>query len=213
MLIKNSQQDIEIDLPEHVKTVGLKISGGADSAITGYILTKYVHEYRPDIKIQPVTVDQEGKSFQVQFAKRIVEFYKQEFADYFLPHITGYSEIEERDYISTQQDIMDELYASKKIDCHFVGLTRNPPRKEIPRKLRIGEPPDRIRQQQQASGRGYKPFVNIDKKGVAEVYQQLDLMDTLFPLTRSCGKHTDDFTKHCEECWSCAERFYGFNRY
>ena len=215
MLIKNSQQDIEIDLPEHVKTVGLKISGGADSAITGYILTKYVHEHKPDIKIQPVTVDQEGKSFQVQFAKRIIEFYKREFGDYFLPHITGYSEIEERDYILAQDSIIQNLYKNNKIDAHFIGLTKNPPPDQMQDSLGF-PPPDRIIQDTLhpvKRNSAYRPFVNIDKKGVAEVYQQLGLMDTLFPLTRSCEKYTDDFTRHCEECWFCAERFYGFNRY
>lgn len=215
MLIKNSQQDIEINLPPEVKTVGLKISGGADSAITGYLLTKYAHEYRPDIKIQPLTVDQEGKAFQVQFAKRIIEFYKKEFDNYFLPHITGYSEIEERDYVAAQDSILDDLYNSKKIECHFIGLTKNPP----PNKMKSNTgypPPDRIPQKDllpQVRGRGHRPFVNIDKRGVREVYEQLGLMDTLFPLTRSCETYTDDFSKHCGECWFCAERFYGFDRY
>ncbi len=83
MLIKNSQQDIVIDLPADIKTVGLKISGGVDSAITGYILTKYIHEERPDIKIQPMTVNQVGKAYQIKFAKHIIEFYKKEFGNYF----------------------------------------------------------------------------------------------------------------------------------
>lgn len=215
MIIKNSQQDIEIYLPLTVKTVALKISGGVDSAITGYLLTKYVHEERPDIKIQPVTVDQLGKAFQIKFAKRIIEFYKEEFGNYFLDHITGISQVEETDYTREQDKLIDNLYKSKTIQAHFIGLTKNPP----PNKLHANygvEPPDRIRQDELhpvKRNNSYRPFVNIDKRGVAEVYKKLNLIDTLFPLTRSCETYTDDFSEHCKECWFCAERFYGFGRY
>jgi len=215
MLIENSQQNIEIDLPGHVKTVGLKISGGADSAITGYLLTKYVHQERPDIKIQPMTVDQIGKAYQIKFAKRIIEFYKQEFGDYFLEHITGVSQVEETDYAKEQDNLMDKLYNNKIIQAHFIGLTKNPP-PDLLQPNNGSEPPDRIRQDELhpvKRNNSYRLFVNIDKRGVAEVYEKLNLMDTLFPLTRSCEAYTNDFTQHCEQCWFCAERFYGFGKY
>ena len=64
MIIKNSQQDIIIDESNDVKVIGLKISGGADSAIVGYMLCKYVTEERPDIKILPITTIHTGKPFQ-----------------------------------------------------------------------------------------------------------------------------------------------------
>jgi len=216
MLIENSQQDIIIDLPQEVTTVGLKISGGADSSITGYMLSKYVKEERPDIKIIPVTIDQVGKAFQVKFAKRIIKYFKQEFGDIFLNHVTGISNDEMAEYASTQQEIMDRLYDENKIQKHFVGLTKNPDPKDI-KGIEDGcyEPPDRIRQTELKStvaGNCYRPFINIDKKGVAEVYNKLGLMDTLFPLTRSCEEYTDNFDSHCGKCWFCAERFYGFGR-
>ena len=56
MKFKNSQDDWEINLPSHVTDIGLKISGGADSAIVAYMLAKYVSEERPDINIHPVTL-------------------------------------------------------------------------------------------------------------------------------------------------------------
>jgi hypothetical protein len=215
MLIKNSQQDIVIDLPADVKTVGLKISGGVDSAITGYILTKYIHEERPDIKIQPMTVNQVGKAYQIKFAKHIIEFYKKEFGNYFLEHITGISKVEETDYIAEQDKLMTELYKNKIIQVHFIGLTKNPPPGLLQANYGI-EPPDRIRQDELhpvKSYRSYRPLVNIDKKGVAELYDILGVRDTLFPLTRSCSAYTEDFTYHCGQCWFCAERFYGFKKY
>ena len=46
MLFENSQDNWEIDLPSNITNIGLKISGGADSAIVCYMLAKYVMEER-----------------------------------------------------------------------------------------------------------------------------------------------------------------------
>lgn len=218
MFIKNSQQDIEIKLPESVKRVGLRISGGADSAIVGYMLSKYVKEERPDIKIVPITIDQIGKNYQIKFAKRIIEFFKEQFGDIFLEHYTDIS-YDETKYSVVQSNLQKKLYRQGVIDFHFVGITLNPPAGVIPSSTFSEgwtEPPDRIRTgklKPMYEIRRCTPLINIDKRGVAELYQTLGVMDTLFPLTRSCEVYTDDFSKHCEQCWFCAERFYGFGRY
>jgi 7-cyano-7-deazaguanine synthase in queuosine biosynthesis len=34
----------------------------------------------------------------------------------------------------------------------------------------------------------------------------------IFPITRSCESWTNDFSKHCGECWWCKEREWGFGR-
>ena len=70
MIFKNSQQDVLIEEPQEVKVVGLKISGGADSAIVGYMLGKYVAEERPDIKIIPMTTIHPAKPFQEIYSKK-----------------------------------------------------------------------------------------------------------------------------------------------
>ena len=71
-----------------------------------------------------------------------------------------------------------------------------------------------------ASRCGQFPLINIDKQGVKELYEKFGLLDTLYPLTRSCESFTDDFSKHCGEykdeqdvCWFCKERYWGFGRY
>ncbi len=218
MLIKNSQQDIEIVLPNAVKNVGLRISGGADSAIVGYMLSKYVYEERPDIKIVPITVQQIGKNYQLTFAKKIIEFYKKTFGDIFLQHQTAVS-LHESKYSEAQQKLQKYLYREGMIDFHFVGITLNPPTGVIPESTFSEgwtEPPDRIRTgklKPMYEGKRCTPLINIDKRGVAELYHTLGVIDTLFPLTRSCEEFTDDFSKHCKKCWFCAERFYGFGRY
>ena len=62
----------------------------------------------------------------------------------------------------------------------------------------------------------WKHLANIDKKGVAELYETLGVMETLFPLTRSCEAYAHEshynIDKHCEKCWFCMERIYAFGR-
>jgi len=60
----------------------------------------------------------------------------------------------------------------------------------------------------------YQPFGNVNKKFVADIYAQNDLMETLFPLTRSCvgtAIQTENFTLECHDCFWCHEKKWGFN--
>jgi hypothetical protein len=62
----------------------------------------------------------------------------------------------------------------------------------------------------------YKPFVNLDKKFVAEIFLQNNLMDSLFPLTKSCcggPELTENYTKPCQRCYHCFEKYWAFGRY
>ena len=60
----------------------------------------------------------------------------------------------------------------------------------------------------------YEPFKNIDKKFIAHIYKEYGLIDTLYPLTRSCEStdpdNCDDYKGHCGNCWWCLERKWAF---
>ena len=60
----------------------------------------------------------------------------------------------------------------------------------------------------------YQPFINVDKKFVADIYKQNGLMGTLYPLGRSCvgtASQTDNFTRECHQCFWCYEKKWAFN--
>ena len=214
MIIKNSQQDIIIDLPTKFKQVGLKISGGTDSAIVAYMLAKYVSEERKDITIIPITVNHEGKAYQEQFAKSIIKHLTDVFGNIFSEHHIEHCPEASR-YDSTQKRLVQSLYISKKIQCHYVGINQNPP-SEVIDHWKFGPADNRDignELRPTVSHKSFRPLINIDKKGVAELYNTLGVMETLFPLTRSCEEYTDDFSKHCSTCWFCKERHWGFGRY
>lgn len=216
MEVKNSQQNILVDIPNSYKRVGIKISGGADSAIVAYIVARYCSTERPGLSIVPITVNHEGKAYQEQYAKGIVKFLQAEFDNVeFLEHQIGYCP-EGPQYVSVQDALVQKLYDDNIIDCHYVGITRNPPSEVMdiigwngPADDRA--PVDKLRPTVNGDHTSFKPLVNIDKKGVAELYDTLGVRNRLFPLTRSCEDFTDDFTSHCGECWFCKERMWGFD--
>ena len=223
MIFKNSQEDIFIRIPDRVKTVSLKISGGADSAIVGYMLCKYVTEERPDIKIVPVTTIHPGKPFQEIYSKRIIDWLTNKFGNVFGKHYVNKCN-GASDYLTAQQRLLKEAYVNENIDRNYSGITSNPPL-DIVNTFRdkkgnlINGPVDDRNGKDFPVYKNYswKHLANIDKKGVAELYETLGVMETLFPLTRSCEAYAHEshynIDKHCEKCWFCMERFWGFSHY
>lgn len=223
MIVKNTQQNIIFNTKK--SRIGIKVSGGADSAIVLYMLSKYVKESNTGAKITPITVNHEGKDYQEQFSKQVVAHCKEVFGDIFHEHHIGRNYTPDT-YASTQQDLVESLYENNTIDCHYVGITKNPPKYICESFDQPGPKDDRFtgearqildirlrRSKRFLQDSIFRPLINIDKKGVAELYNTFDVMDTLFPLTRSCEEMTNDFSKHCEVCWFCKERFWGFNRH
>ena len=219
LIFKNSQDDVVINIPIRYVNVGIKISGGADSALVAYMLASYVAKYRPDINIIPISLNVEGKHYQQIFASKVLDKVSEltgvKFGKHYYKTISAStSEI----YVAGQDNFMRELYSDKTIDVHFVGITANPLESEAPHLFgpKKGLPSDDRRKlpekRPQFDGGSWRPLINTDKRGVAEHYSNLNLMDTLFPLTRSCEAYTEDFSHHCGKCWFCQERLWGFGR-
>lgn len=60
----------------------------------------------------------------------------------------------------------------------------------------------------------YAPFLNVNKRFVAGVFKENNLMDDLYPITRSCvggGRQTNNFTEWCWQCFWCYEKDWAFN--
>lgn len=226
MLINTSQGNIEFNLPSNFKNVGIRLSGGCDSAIIGYLLGKYVKEERPDISLVAVSLNVSGKAYQIDHAKQVVKFIEDEFGIKFKNHFTGLIE-DQRTSGKLQVDLCNQLLVKNEIDCYFTGLTRNPPDEEM-RKFAVNifnipATESAIHRSHDGTkptsdGTRYFPLINIDKKGVAELYEKFNLLDRLFPLTKSCENFSavniSSESSHCEvHCWQCCERHWGFSRF
>ena len=105
------------------------------------------------------------------------------------------------------------------------GMTRNPPNNEMSAK-HFYAMAERRRDENMPSVEeyrtGYKEkhlyiyqaYINVNKKFVAGVFQEHNLMETLFPMTRSCvgtARKTDNFKHVCNNCFWCAEKAWAFD--
>lgn len=229
MIFKNSQDDVVFDensIPKYISKIGIKISGGADSAIVCYMLAKYLQEERPNIQVFPITGVSDTRPYNKIFAENILKK---------IEHLTGFQFSKHywmqvktdsaQNYIKGQENIVDTAIRKEGINCMFNGITSNPSKEDAPilytGKLASKAPVDDRTRSSIKKPRFYykknfldvKPLINTDKKGVAEHYIRNNLLDELFPLTRSCELRTHDFSEHCKECWFCQERYWGFERY
>jgi hypothetical protein len=119
----------------------------------------------------------------------------------------------------TKEDLFDKQHSAIKdgtIKNLFYAVTANPPG-DVKFHSGIGEQelrnPAVTKDEIAFDGYLYMPFVNKNKKTISKIYQELNLMDTLFPVTRSCeeiGKI--EYYGHCGKCWWCEERLWGFDR-
>lgn len=220
MRFENSQDTIEINIPPDIKSVGIKLSGGADSAIVCYMLAKHVVEERPDVSIYAITSNAEGKEYQVEFAKRVMAKVSELTGVMFAGHFTNLARTDNSEnYTVDQNQLINSIYDKNLIEMHFAGITANPTAEEAPElyvDLDAMPSDDRSKQETKRpyqNGRSYRPLINTDKRGVAELYRNLGVIDSLFPVTRSCEAYTSNFSKHCGKCWFCKERYWGFGRY
>jgi len=199
---------IDIDIHDS-GPIGITVSGGADSASLLYVLLKNSQ--------QPVHI----YSFLSESKGAVVEPYVDRVIARCV-ELTGNNNIvhhKERIAVQTPKVlalILKERIEQGEISIAYYGSTKFPPTDVI---NTFEEKLDS--ELLEARGTGvdrdvyvfnnyiYRPFINLDKKDVSKLYSSLDLLDSLYPLTRSCENiYSPD--KHCGKCFWCEERLWGF---
>lgn len=193
---------------------GITVSGGADSALALYFLLKY-----SETPVHIFTLACLGKqNTNARATVNIISKCAELTDNYnFIQHVT---------YMRTQNiDILLETprkyIAGGIINTLYSGQTKNPPH-EVNESFSdnttetVNRDPDVVRDPH--IGPHYLPWTNLDKQDIAKIYRDHDLMDSLFPLTRSCewqpdiGFGPDPGDEHCGKCWWCSEREWGFGK-
>jgi len=220
MLIKNSQQDIDFKIDSQFNKIGIKISGGVDSAMICYLLSKYKVTERPEITIHPITSVNLNAPYQLVFSKKVIEFCEKEFDIKFSEHLYCGPIISGPELQAAQDKLLNDAYKNKIIDFHITGISSNPPievcysfNEDVIEDRSVERDRTEEMKPVMEGHNSYSPFANIDKKGIAELYEHFGLMDTLFPITKSCSAYTYDWsTSHCGLCWWCHERKWAFSK-
>jgi 7-cyano-7-deazaguanine synthase in queuosine biosynthesis len=188
----------------HDGPIGVSLSGGADSSLLLYILMANVKEH-----IHVFTCSSKEKLYStsissVNVIRKCIE-------------LTGNNNINHHVHYVDKQKIENLFYEDqfKSINILYTAITSNPP-KSITDKFsnnltELDRNPETKKKFYSEKLEFYSPFVNIDKQQIHLMYKELNLLDTLFPVTRSCESKIQR-TEHCGQCWWCEERLWAFGK-
>jgi hypothetical protein len=199
--------NLEIEIPE--VRLGVSISGGADSAILTYILMKY----SPYPLYFFTTAIKDKQFITVKHSIDIIQKCMQ---------LTGRADVFHTiEYVET--NIRENFFSSleNKVNSGLVNIvctaTTNVPSVKILNEFKnklnydilLRRNPLKNKSLYSHNNKMYHPFFNLDKKMIHNFYLELNVLDNLFPLTRSC-ESLEIFDKHCGGCWWCEERAWAF---
>ena len=208
------------------KKIGINLSGGVDSALVMFMTCRELVERKSDATIIPITGVDRKRPTNIWNAREIVDLMKELFPSVsFGEHqVDYYNKSFEKDKVNHHKAHEERLREEKIIDVLFHGRSANPPEdvakennllfKREERRDRHGH--KRVPYHERHDRPFYCPLEYLDKRFVAEMYEQFNLMDNLFPITASCVEYaekTDYFTKPCKECWWCREKKWAFGMY
>lgn len=218
----------ETPLGKPVNTIGIWMSGGADSSLLCYLLAEKIQAERLAVKILPLTID-----YKRPFAKIAVNVRQKieellDANDIFLEHIVYHPAVD-KDW--TNEELAEQFQLKNKeniilnkFQVLYSGITTNPPR-EVQEKFHWGVLEDVERKRGNTIHKEtvryfvkdeyeffeIKPFFQATKQRISDLYGDNDLINSLFPLTRSCEK-IGTVIGHCGECWWCEERKWAFGQ-
>jgi 7-cyano-7-deazaguanine synthase in queuosine biosynthesis len=212
-----------------VKTVGIWLSGGADSSLLCYMIAEKILKENYDIKIQPISVQKRpGETVTVDVLEKIKELLDAEriFKEHILYKTP--SDWAGDDYHSLFKKKNHEHLINGTYQLIFSGITSNISTedqrmlgqtvnvdieekrgldvvKELV-KCSIGKYQGNLIEEMEV-----RPFFNMNKKNISAKYAELGLLNTLFPITKSCEDRSVP-KGHCGKCWWCLERKWAFGK-
>jgi len=182
-------------------------------------IVKWMQKTFPNNKIRDISIYDFNDRTEDYVTWEEVEEVREKYPQFKSLSKHGISKIIQVDRISW--NFMSKFPGAVRLD----GMTRNPPSQEM-KDLGFYDKAERRRDKEEPKVEEYRTdydkkilfiyqaYANVDKKFVAGVYKDYDLMDTLFPLTRSCigtAQQTDNFTKECHQCFWCDEKKWAFD--
>jgi 7-cyano-7-deazaguanine synthase in queuosine biosynthesis len=200
------RDDLILELPKG--PIGISFSGGADSSLLVYLVLNQIRE-------EPVHL------FTVSMVERNLNQYKTS-ADVLtkicqltnnynvIQHISVYNTV--IDSSTCLQDYPKKLlYEQQVIKSMLYGDNSNPPADSGIENFEMlnehSRSPLYTRSVQVSPGQ-FCPLTNLNKQDIVKIYCEQGIMESVFPLTKSCGM-TGYGKDPCGTCWFCAERSWG----
>ena len=191
----------------------ISVSGGADSALLLYFLLKYSKDRVHIFTLADGTKNITGAKAAINVVYECAKLT----GNYNFEHHIDYSPDYNSDYV---ERLPFEYLDKQEYNVLYAGITNVPPADE-----RTNFYENFFEEQRDPTvlrdtfryGFSYVPWTNYDKKKIAQIYKEYELIDTLFPVTRSCEWNEyvdckDPGMEHCGNCWWCHERQWAFGR-
>ncbi len=204
-----------VDIQETPGKIGVFCSGGADSSILLYLLLKNTQS-----QITVFTLGNKEKKYKnIDITKNVIEKCQLLTGRNIDQHILRNTDVQTKEEIFNTEFLQHVDNGNLKL--LYTGFTSNPPQ-TVTETFKNSSPiairdPEFVKPFWHRNDTLYTPFANIDKTVIAQMYTELDVMDSLFPVTRSCewkdGMDGEDpGLEHCGICWWCEERQWAFNK-
>ncbi len=182
--------------------VGLFVSGGLDSSLMLYLITKEIKEKKSNVEFITYTVDQHSKNTKTH-ADDIIKVIEK-LNDIKITNV----KVGGQDYAHSDFEIMygvldalnRERFTEKMIDMIYLAATC------VPDDLKNADGVPK--RHPQSFFKVSQPWGELSKDKIVEYILNNNLLD-LIPITHSC---TVLGQGHCGKCWNCVERIWAFEK-
>ena len=218
MQYKNTFGKIQVMKNEHLfrgKTLGVSMSGGADSTILCYLLAKTIKKRDLQITIQPYNGYDIWAPLDSRGIIKIVQYIQSTFptVDIQWPISTVFNTngaLAPNDKNRFIRPLIEKLTEHGVIDIVMNGISMGPPI-EIQQTFQQDPDPSVVDMRRRPGLRQWHeieraidslaPFKNVDKSFIVQCYKEFGIED-LLDKTNSCILPQGN----CSECWWCQER-------
>ena len=212
MLYKNKFGAVEILEPAELydgQSIGISMSGGADSTLLCYLLAKTIKEKKLNIKIQPYNgydlwapVDSAGLPNIIKHIQKIFPSVNLQWPISTVFNTHG--QIDKHNDKNTYIRPLIETLKLKGIVTTVIQAVCLGPPVEVQKTFGgwgIFRQPGHNLWEEIEEAKNDAPFVNIDKRFIMQCYKDFEI-EELLELTNSCTIPIGN----CGECWWCQER-------
>ena len=195
------------------RKIGLLVSGGADSAMALYVLSKHILDCDKDKRFsKSIIVPMHGwdqrriNVYSPDSAKDVIKVVKKLIPEAPIKNlqICGYYKEKGEEKAKYHNPFAYMLVKENIIDVYYSGSTKQP-EEHVMKKLKM-EDLKRTEALQRRKG----PMGSYTKRELALLYKDYGLMEDLFPVTVSC---IGDRPYPCKTCWWCLEKHDAFGMY
>ena len=210
-------------LPADPKVVGIKLSGGTDSAMVFLLACEYFKD--KDVSFIPFVKNPMSEVENTPFAQAVVDILRKRYPSANIsdpyPYYTGMK----------RTDIVDgDVAVEHNMDVMLAGVVLGPPLEiygdnvpELAERRQLGSPghQNQILPLKGTDALYYDPLFYVNKLFVKHLYDHFNAMEDLYPVTKSCLRMQEpgaEIYSHfkdqpCKTCFNCIEKKWAFGTY